>query len=40
VPGAFILYNGAAWDADYDWRTHERRNPGTVPSVILKVTVR
>lgn len=34
-PGAFILYNSRAWDADYDWRVHERRNPGTVPEIIL-----
>lgn len=33
--GAFILYNSRAWDADYDWRRQERRNPGTVPEIIL-----
>jgi hypothetical protein len=39
-PGAFILYNGAAWDTDYDWRAHSRRQPGSVPSVIVEMTVR
>lgn len=33
--GAFILYNSRAWDADYDWRVHERRSPGSVPEIIL-----
>ncbi len=33
--GAFILYNGKEWDTRYDWGEHERRNPGTVPRVIL-----
>lgn len=37
--GAFVLYNGAAWDADYDWRAHERRHSGSVPNVILRVLV-
>ena len=36
-PGAFLLYNGAAWDGEYDWRGHERLHAGSVPSVILKV---
>lgn len=39
-PGAFILYNGTAWDADYDWRAHSRRRPGSVPHVIVEMTVR
>jgi hypothetical protein len=33
--GLFVLYNGRAWDADYDWQSWERRNPGSVPDVIL-----
>jgi hypothetical protein len=39
-PGAFILYNGVAWDGDYDWRGHARRQPGTVPSVIIEISTR
>ncbi len=36
--GAFILYNGGAWDLEYDWRSHERRRPGSVPRIILELT--
>lgn len=36
--GAFILYNGAAWDADYNWRAQARRRPGSVPPVIIEMT--
>jgi hypothetical protein len=39
-PGAFILYNGVAWDGDYDWRGHARRQPGSVPSVIVEISAR
>jgi hypothetical protein len=35
--GAFILYNGNAWDADYDWYRHERRYQGSVPRVIVQI---
>ena len=38
--GAFILYDGAAWDGDYDWRGHSKRHPGSVPPVIVEMTVR
>lgn len=38
--GAFLLYNGTAWDGDYDWRAHARRHPGSVPPVILEMSVR
>jgi hypothetical protein len=38
--GAFILYDGAAWDGDYDWRAHARRQPGSVPPVVIEMTVR
>lgn len=38
APGAFILYNGTAWDGGYDWRGHARRHPGSVPRVIIDVT--
>ena len=37
--GAFILYNGVAWDAEYNWRAHAHRHPGSVPPVILEMTV-
>lgn len=39
-PGAFILYNDAAWDADYDWHVHERRHPGSVPRIIIELTIK
>lgn len=35
--GAFILYNGNAWDADYDWVRYERRYRNSVPRVILRI---
>jgi hypothetical protein len=37
--GAFILYNGNAWDSDYDWYRHERqyRGRGGVPRVIISI---
>jgi len=38
--GTFVLYNGVAYDADYDWRAHARRQPGTVPSVIVELNAR
>jgi len=38
--GAFILYNGSPWDANYDWLSHERERPGSVPEVILEILVR
>jgi hypothetical protein len=36
--GAFILYNGVAWDTDYNWRARAHRNPGSVPPVIVEIT--
>lgn len=33
--GAFLLYGGRPWDADYDWRDDERRRPGSVPRVVI-----
>jgi hypothetical protein len=36
--GAFILYNGNAWDADYDWYSHERRYRNSVPRIIVQIT--
>jgi hypothetical protein len=38
--GAFILYDGVAWDGDYDWRAHARRRPGSVPRVIVEMSAR
>lgn len=37
--GAFILYNGNAWDGDYDWYRYERRyrGRGGVPRVIVSI---
>jgi hypothetical protein len=35
--GAFILYNGNAWDADYDWYRYERRYRNSVPRVIVQI---
>lgn len=40
VPGSFILYDSRAWDVDYDWATHARRQPGSVPRVIIDLTDR
>lgn len=37
-PGAFILYNDSAWDGDYDWDRYERRNRGSVPRVIVRIS--
>ena len=39
-PGAFILYNDAPWDADYDWQAHERQHPGSVPRIIIQLTIK
>lgn len=36
-PGAFVIYNGRAWDTEYDWTAHERRDRGSVPDVILSL---
>ena len=36
--GSFVLYNGRAWDADYNWRAHAHRHPGAVPRIIIKLT--
>ena len=38
--GGFILYNGQAWDADYDWQGYARQHPGTVPRIIIELTTR
>jgi hypothetical protein len=38
--GSFILYDGFAWDGDYDWRAQARRQPGSVPSVIVELSVK
>jgi len=38
--GAFILHSGKAWDSGYDWRAHNRRNPGSVPHTIVELTSR
>src|SRR5262249_41636834 len=39
-PGAFVLYNGVAWDVDYNWQAHARRHPRSGPPPILQITVR
>lgn len=38
--GAFILYNDTAWDGDYDWSEQEKEKKGSVPKVILELTLR
>jgi hypothetical protein len=38
--GAFILYDGRAWDTDYNWARHSKRNRGEVPNVIVRLTER
>lgn len=35
--GSFILYNGNAWDGDYDWYRYERRYRGRVPRLIVEI---
>lgn len=35
--GAFLLYNGKAWDTEYDWRREEARRPGSVPRAVLRI---
>lgn len=35
--GSFLLYNEKAWDTKYDWRTYERRNPRSVPGLVLEL---
>jgi predicted small lipoprotein YifL len=35
--GAFVLYGGKAYDADYDWAGEARRERGSVPDVVLDV---
>lgn len=35
--GAFLLYNDRAWDTDYDWHGYDRRYPGAVPRVVLRI---
>lgn len=35
--GAFILYNGNAWDGNYDWYRYEQRYRGRVPRVIVSI---
>jgi hypothetical protein len=35
--GAFLLYNRKAWDTEHDWRVEERRRPGSVPDVVLRI---
>lgn len=37
--GSFILYGGRPWDTEYDWVRHERRTPGSVPQVVLRLMV-
>ena len=35
--GAFVLYNAKAWDTQYDWAGHSKRNPGSVPNIVLRI---
>lgn len=35
--GAFLLYNGRAWDTEHDWRRDEARSRGSVPAVVLRI---
>ena len=36
-PGAFILFGGKPWDSRYDWVTHERSRPGSVPDAVVRL---
>jgi hypothetical protein len=40
VPQTFVLYRGASWAVDYDWRAYAREHPGEVPSFIIDLTER
>lgn len=40
TPGSFILFERRAWDVDYDWAAHARRQPGSVPRIIIDLTDR
>ena len=35
--GSFILYGDRAWDSQYDWADHARRERGSVPAVIVDI---
>lgn len=35
--GAFLLYSEKAWDTQYDWHGYDRRHPGEVPGVVLRI---
>jgi hypothetical protein len=37
--GSFLLFGGRAWDTEYDWKGHERIEPGTVPGTVLSLMV-
>lgn len=31
-------FNDKAWDPEHDWLREERRAPGSVPDIVLRVT--
>lgn len=35
--GAFVLYGGNAYDADYDWVSEARRDRDSVPQIIIDI---
>src|SRR5262245_32619823 len=35
--GAIVLYNAKAWDTRVDWRGRAKKNPGSVPEVVLLI---
>jgi hypothetical protein len=37
--GTFLLFGGRGWDTEYDWRRHERLDPGSVPNPVLSLMV-
>jgi hypothetical protein len=38
--GAFILFGGNAWDADWDWVQQAQESPGAIPPEIVAVSRR
>lgn len=37
--GAFVLYNARVWDMDHDWLREQKQKPGSVPDIILRLSI-
>ncbi len=40
VQDSFILYEGRAWDASFNWKDHARKKLAKVPQIIIDLTSR